>query len=63
MSALFNGGRRVAMMTYHNVRVFPRGTGAGALRETVPLPEAEASAEKMLEHLQWHGMAQLLRAD
>ncbi len=59
VSALFDGGRRVAMMTYHNVRVFPRGTGAGALRETVPLPEAEASAEKMLQHLQWHGMAQL----
>ena len=59
VSALFDGGQRVAMMTYHNVRAFPRGTGAGALRETVALPEAEASAQQILEHLQWHGMAQL----
>lgn len=59
VSALFDGGQRVAMMTYHNVRAFPRGTGAGALRETVALPEAEASAQRMLEHLDWHGMAQL----
>ena len=59
VSALFDGGQRVAMMTYHNVRAFPRGTGAGALRETVALPEAEASAQLILEHLQWHGMAQL----
>lgn len=59
VSALFDRGRRVAMMTYHNVRSFPRGTGAGALRETVALPEAEASAQRMLEHLDWHGMAQL----
>jgi predicted ATP-grasp superfamily ATP-dependent carboligase len=59
VSALFDRGRRVAMMTYHNVRAFPRGTGAGALRETVALPEAEASAQRLLEHLGWHGMAQL----
>ncbi len=59
VSALFDGGQRVAMMTYHNVRAFPRGTGAGALRETVPLPDAEASAQRLLEHLEWHGMAQL----
>ena len=59
VTALFDSGRRVAMMTYHNVRAFPRGTGAGALRETVALPQAEASAQRLLEHLQWHGMAQL----
>ena len=59
VTALFDSGRRVAMMTYHNVRAFPRGTGAGALRETVTLPRAEESAQRLLEHLQWHGMAQL----
>lgn len=59
VTALYDRGSKVAGMTYRNVRSFPRGTGAGALRETVPLPEAEADADKLLAHLNWHGMAQL----
>ncbi len=58
-TTLYDHGRKVASMTYHNVRAFPRGTGAGALRETVDLPEADAAASKLLSHLGWHGMAQL----
>jgi predicted ATP-grasp superfamily ATP-dependent carboligase len=58
-TALYNQGARVADMTYHNVRSFPRDTGAGALRETVSLPEADRAAEQLLTHLNWHGMAQL----
>lgn len=58
-SALFDRGRPVACMTYRNVRSFPRGTGAGALRETVRLPDAEEDAKRLLAHLNWHGMAQL----
>jgi hypothetical protein len=46
-------------MTYRNVRAFPRGTGAGALRETVHLTDAENAACQLLEHLNWHGMAEL----
>lgn len=56
---LFDQGRKIAAMTYRNLRAFPRGTGAGALRETVSLPEAEQAAEKLLSHLNWHGMAEL----
>ncbi len=59
VTALFDQGTCVARMTYRNVRSFPRGTGAGALRETVPLPGAEEAAEKLLSHLGWHGMAEL----
>ena len=59
VTALFDHGRRVALMTYRNVRAFPRDTGAGALRETVRMPEAEAAAERLLGELDWHGMAQL----
>lgn len=59
VTALFDRGRCVAKMTYCNVRAFPRDTGAGALRETVRLPEAEAAAEKLLSELGWHGMAEL----
>jgi hypothetical protein len=46
-------------MTYRNVRVFPRETGASALRETVAMPEAEQAAIKLLSQLDWHGMAEL----
>ncbi|MFH1924721.1 MAG: ATP-grasp domain-containing protein, partial [Planctomycetota bacterium] len=59
VTALFDQGTPVASMTYHNVRAFPRGTGAGALRETVRLPEAEQAAERLLTELGWHGMAEL----
>jgi hypothetical protein len=59
VTALFKDGRAVAHMTYHNVRQFPRQTGASALRETVSLPEAEAAAERLLGHLGWHGIAEL----
>ncbi len=58
-SALYNQGRPIASMTYHNIRSFPRGTGAGAVRETVDLPEADEAAGKLLTHLNWHGIAQL----
>jgi predicted ATP-grasp superfamily ATP-dependent carboligase len=56
---LFNRGKKVASMTYHNVRAFPRQTGAGALRETVAMPEAEEAAEEILARLDWHGMAEI----
>jgi predicted ATP-grasp superfamily ATP-dependent carboligase len=56
---LFDQGKKIASMTYHNVRAFPRQTGAGALRETVAFPDAEQAAEKLLSALNWHGMAEL----
>jgi len=59
VTALFDQGSPVALMTYYNARAFPRGTGAGALRETVRLPEAEGAACRLLAELNWHGMAEL----
>lgn len=59
VTMLFDEGRYVAGMTYRNVRSFPRDTGAGALRETVRLPEAEDAARRLLSHLKWHGIAEL----
>jgi predicted ATP-grasp superfamily ATP-dependent carboligase len=59
VTALFDHGTHVASMTYHNARAFPRGTGAGALRETVHLPGAEDAARRLLSELNWHGMAEL----
>ena len=59
VTALFDQGRCVASMTYRNIRSFPRGTGAGALRETVRQPEAEQATVKLLSPLRWHGIAQV----
>jgi predicted ATP-grasp superfamily ATP-dependent carboligase len=59
VSALFDRGERVATHTYRNLRQFPADTGAGVLRETVLAPEAEAVVCHLLEHLGWHGLAQL----
>jgi len=59
VTTLFDRGRCVASMTYRNIRAFPRGTGAGALRETVAHPEAEAAAVRLLSSLNWHGIAQV----
>jgi hypothetical protein len=59
VTALFNRGEPVATMTYRNIRAFPRDTGAGSLRESVPLEDAEAAARRILAHLKWHGIAEL----
>ena len=59
VTALFDQGRCVAKMTYRNIRAYPRGTGAGALRETVDRPEAEQAVIKLLSPLKWHGIAQV----
>ncbi|MHC4445011.1 MAG: carboxylate--amine ligase [Planctomycetota bacterium] len=59
VTALFDRGKCVASMTYRNIRSFPRGTGAGALRETVHHPQAEQAAIKLLTPLNWHGIAQI----
>ncbi|MCP4678470.1 MAG: ATP-grasp domain-containing protein, partial [Deltaproteobacteria bacterium] len=59
VTVLFQEGRCVGKMTYRNIRAFPRVTGAGSLRETVKLEEAEAEAVRLLEHLNWHGIAEL----
>jgi hypothetical protein len=59
VTVLFDHGRPVARLTYRNVRSFPRETGASALRESVPLPDAEEAAVKLLSHLDWHGIAEL----
>ena len=59
VTTLFDQGQCVASMTYRNIRAYPRGTGAGALRETVPHPEAEEAAVKLLSPLKWHGIAQV----
>lgn len=59
VTTLFDRGRLVASMTYHNLRAFPPEKGAGVLRETVEAPQLESIAAEVLGPHRWHGVAQL----
>lgn len=59
VTTLFDHGRLIACMTYHNLRAYPVETGAGVLRETVNVPQMERVADAVLSPLGWHGVAQL----
>ena len=59
VTTLFDRGELCAQMTYRNVLTWPRGHGAGVIRETVDAPLAERLAERIGRTLVWHGIAQL----
>jgi len=59
VTTLFDHGKLVACMTYHNLRAFPAEKGAGVMRETVSAPKMEAIASDVLGPLGWHGVAEL----
>jgi hypothetical protein len=59
VTTLFDRGRLVASMTYHNLRAFPAEKGAGVVRETVTAPAMERIAADVLAPLGWHGVAEL----
>ena len=58
VTTLFDRGELRAHMTYRNVLTWPRGHGAGVIRETVDAPAAEGLAERIGRTLLWHGIAQ-----
>ena len=59
VTTLFDSGRLVACMTYHNLRAFPAEKGASVMRETVNVPQMEKIAADILGPLGWHGVAEL----
>ncbi len=59
VTTLFDRGKLVACMTYHNLRQFPADKGAGVLRETVKAEAMEKIASDVLGPLDWHGVAEL----
>ncbi len=59
VTALFDQGKLVTSMTYHNLRAFPAEKGAGVMRETVEAPAMERIAADFLGPMGWHGVAQL----
>jgi predicted ATP-grasp superfamily ATP-dependent carboligase len=58
-SALYDHGRRVATMSYECLATYPRNKGPGAVRRTVEAPELEAAGNRLLEHIDWHGLIEL----
>lgn len=59
LSVLYDGGRRVASTAYRNLSQFPRGSGAGVLRETVPEGAFLPTADKLFGALGWTGVAEV----
>ncbi len=57
-SALYWNGRRVRHFMHRRVREWPPSGGASACAESVPeFPELERAGTKLLDALQWHGVA------
>ena len=59
VTTLFDRGKLIACMTYHNLRAFPADKGASVMRETVEAPRMEKIAGDVLGPLGWHGVAEL----
>ncbi len=58
VSALFDSGEPRAVLTYRNLRTIVEGA-PGAVRRSVEAPAPEAAAIRLLEALDWHGIAEV----
>jgi predicted ATP-grasp superfamily ATP-dependent carboligase len=58
LTALYDRGRRLASAAYRNLSQFPRGAGAGVLRETVPDAPFLDTADALFGALGWTGVAE-----
>lgn len=59
LSTLCDHGEIVAHMAYKNLYQFPRVSGAGIMRETIDDEAFMGAASKLLNSLNWHGIAQI----
>ena len=57
VSVLFNQGELRALFTHRRLREYPITGGPSTLRESVRHPEMERIAVKLLEYMEWHGVA------
>jgi len=57
VSVLFNQGELRALFTHKRLREYPITGGPSTLRESVKHPEMERIAVKLLEYMEWHGVA------
>jgi predicted ATP-grasp superfamily ATP-dependent carboligase len=59
LTALFNDGVLEASAAYHNLSQFPRGAGAGVLRETVSEAPFLATVRALFGALRWTGVVEV----
>lgn len=56
---LFDQGKLIASMVYHNLQKFPLESGPGVVRETVDSDRFDAIAKKLMKPLTWHGVVEI----
>jgi len=63
--ALYDEGEPVAAFQHRQLRGYKYCGGPSAYRESVDIPELEAAGLRLLDHLDWHGLAmvEFLRDD
>lgn len=63
--ALYDRGEALSTFQHRQIRGYSYAGGASALRESVCIPELEAVGRRLLDHLDWHGLAmvEFLRDD
>lgn len=59
LTALYDRGRRLCSAAYRNLSQFPRGAGAGVLRETVDDQPFLATADRLFGSLGWTGVVEV----
>ena len=59
LTALYDQGRRLASAAYRNLSQFPRGAGAGVLRETVDDTPFLPTADSLFGRLGWTGVVEV----
>lgn len=59
LSTLCDHGKVIAHMAYKNLYQYPRGSGAGIMRETIDDAPFMDTAQTLLQSLNWHGIAQI----
>lgn len=57
VSMLYNNGDIRAIFTHKRLREYPITGGPSTLRVSVRHPEMEKAAKKLLDHVNWHGVA------
>lgn len=55
--ALYDRGEALATFQHRQVRGYKYCGGPSAYRESVAIPELEAAGRRLLDHLDWHGLA------
>lgn len=58
VAMLFDYGRLVARFCFRVLTTFSATSGTATLRESIRAPDIEAMLQKLLEHLEWHGVCQ-----